>query len=160
MTDIGLALAVHVVAVVLWIGGVGVVATVLMPEIGRSRPPSERFPAFHALEKRFARQARVTTMLAGVSGLYMTWRLDVWSWFASAATWWMPAMALIWLIFTLMLFVIEPLFLDRWLARRAVSKPAATFQWIQRLHHVLLGLSLLTIAGAIAGVQGVNLFRW
>jgi uncharacterized membrane protein len=160
MSDIALALAVHVVAVVLWIGGVGVVATVLMPEISRSRPPGERFTAFHALEKRFARQARVTTMLAGASGLYMTWRLDAWSWFASAATWWMPAMALIWLIFTLMLFVIEPLYLDRWLARRAASKPAATFQWMQRVHHVMLGLSLLTIAGAIAGVQGVNLFRW
>lgn len=160
MTDIALALAVYVVAVVLWIGGVGVVATVLMPEIGRSRPPGERFAAFHALEKRFARQGRITTMLAGASGLYMTWRLDAWSWFASAATWWMPAMLLVWLIFTLMLFVVEPLFLQRLLSRRAALDPAAAFLWMQRLHHVLLGLSLLTIAGAVAGVQGVNLFHW
>jgi len=160
MTDIALALAVHVVAVVLWIGGVGVVATLLMPEIGRSRPPGERFAAFHALEKRFARQGRITTMLAGASGLYMTWRLDAWSWFASAATWWMPAMLLVWLIFTLMLFVVEPLFLQRLLSRRAALDPAAAFLWMQRLHHVLLGLSLLTIAGAVAGVQGVNLFHW
>jgi uncharacterized membrane protein len=160
MTDIALALAVHVVAVVLWIGGVGVVATVLMPEIGRSRPPGERFAAFHALEKRFARQGRITTMLAGASGLYMTWRLDAWSWFASAATWWMPAMLLVWLIFTLMLFAVEPLFLQRLLSRRAALDPAAAFLWMQRLHHVLLGLSLLTIAGAVAGVQGVNLFHW
>jgi uncharacterized membrane protein len=160
MTDIALALAVHVVAVVLWIGGVGVVATLLMPEIGRSRPPGERFAAFHALEKRFTRQGRITTMLAGASGLYMTWRLDAWSWFASAATWWMPAMLLVWLIFTLMLFVVEPLFLQRLLSRRAALDPAAAFLWMQRLHHVLLGLSLLTIAGAVAGVQGVNLFHW
>jgi uncharacterized membrane protein len=41
MTDIAFALAVHVVAVVLWIGGVGVVATVLMPAIRRSRPPED-----------------------------------------------------------------------------------------------------------------------
>ncbi|HUB12333.1 MAG TPA: hypothetical protein VMB34_10275 [Acetobacteraceae bacterium] len=160
MTDIALALAVHVVAVVLWIGGVGVVATVVMPEIGRSRPPAERFAAFHAVERRFAWQARVTTVVAGASGLYLTWRLDAWRWFASPDTWWMPAMLLIWLSFTLMLFVIEPLLLDRWLVRRVASDPAATFQWMQRLHHVLLGLSLLTIAGAVAGVQGVNLFRW
>lgn len=160
MTDLALALAVHVVAVVLWIGGVGVVATVVMPEIRRSRPPGERFAAFHRFERRFVRQARITTVLAGASGLYMTWRLNAWSWFHSAATWWMPAMVLIWLIFTLMLFVVEPLFLDRWLARRAVSAPAETFLLAQRLHHVLLGLSLLTIAGAVAGVQGVNLFRW
>lgn len=66
-------------------------------------------------------------------------------------------MALIWLIFTLMLFVIEPFFLDRWLARHAALQPAATFQWMQRLHHVLLGLSLLTIAGVLAGLHGLNL---
>jgi uncharacterized membrane protein len=160
MTGFALALAVHVVAVVLWIGGVGVVATVLMPEIGRSRPPGERFAAFHALERRFARQARVLTVLVGASGLYLTWQLDAWSWFASGATWWLPAMVLIWLIFTLMLFVIEPLFLERWLSGRAASDPAAAFQGMQRLHHVLLGLSLLTIAGAVAGIQGVNLFHW
>jgi uncharacterized membrane protein len=160
MNDIALALAIHVVAVVLWIGGVGVVATVLMPAIRRTRPPEERFAAFHELESRFAHQARITTLLAGGSGLYMTWRLDAWSWFDSADTWWLPAMVLIWLIFTVMLFVIEPFFLHRWMARRAASAPAAAFLWMQRLHHVLLGLSLLTIAGAVAGVQGVNLFRW
>ncbi|HEY3846994.1 MAG TPA: hypothetical protein VGL95_07765, partial [Acetobacteraceae bacterium] len=71
-----------------------------------------------------------------------------------------PAMVLIWLIFTLTLFVIEPFFLDRWLARRAASSPVATFLRMQRLHHVVLGLSLLTIADAVAGVQGINLFSW
>ena len=160
MTDIALALAIHVVAVVLWIGGVGVVATVIMPEIRCSRPPEECVAALHAIERRFAPQARIATVLAGASGLYMVWRLNAWNWFDSPDAWWMPAMVLIWLIFTLMLFVIEPLFLDRWLARRAMRDPAATFLWVQRLHHVLLGLSLLTIAGAVAGVQGVNLFRW
>jgi len=160
MTDIALALAIHVVAVVLWIGGVGVVATVIMPEIRHSRPPEERFAALHAMERRFAPQARIATVLAGASGLYMVWRLNAWRWFDSPDTWWMPAMVLIWLIFALLLFVIEPWFLGRWLARRAMHDPAATFLWAQRLHHVLFGLSLLTIAGAVAGVQGVNLFRW
>ena len=158
--DIVLALAVHVVAVVLWIGGVGMVATVLMPQIRRSYPPEERFAALHAVERRFATQARITSALVGATGLYMTWRLNAWSWFNSAATWWMPAMVLIWLVFTLMLFVIEPLALDRWLTRAAATAPAETFRWAQRLHHVLLGLSLLTIAGAVAGVQGFNLFSW
>lgn len=160
MTDIALALAVHVVAVVLWIGGMAVVATVLMPVIRRTRPPAERFAAFHELEIRFAHQARITTLLAGASGFYMTWRLNAWSWFHSADTWWMPAMLLIWLLFTLMLFVIEPFFLHRWTARRAASDPASAFLWMQRLHHVVLGVSLLTIAGAVAGVQGIDLFRW
>jgi uncharacterized membrane protein len=89
MIDVVLARVVHVVCVVLWIGGVGMVTTVLLPTIRRSWPAERRFQAFHALEHRFARQARVTTALVGASGFYMVWRLDAWSWFRTAGFWWM-----------------------------------------------------------------------
>ena len=65
MTDLALARALHVLAVVLWIGGVGMVTTVLLPAIRRSYPAAERFTVFHALEERFARQARVTPAIGG-----------------------------------------------------------------------------------------------
>jgi uncharacterized membrane protein len=92
MTDIVLARALHVLAVVLWIGGVGMVIT--------------------------------------------------------------------WAIFTVMLFVAEPLFLDRILARRAAAAPEATYRVVEWLHRGLLVLSLVTVAGAVAGSLGVNLFAW
>jgi uncharacterized membrane protein len=160
VTDIVLARVLHVLAVVLWIGGVGMVTTVLLPGIRRSYPPPERFAVFHALEQRFARQARITTVIAGVSGFYMAWRLDLWDRFRSAGFWWMHAMVLIWGIFTLMLFVIEPLLLERLLARRAASAPEATYRKVEWLHRALLTLSLLTVAGAVAGSLGVDLFEW
>jgi uncharacterized membrane protein len=158
LTDVVIARVVHVLAVVLWIGGVGMVTTVLLPAIRRTRPAAQRFEAFHALEQRFAGQARVTTLLAGASGFYMLWRLDAWSWFRFSGFWWLHAMVLVWLLFTLMLFVIEPLFLERLLARRAALAPEATYRVLEWLHRVLLALSLLTVAGAVAGSQGVNLF--
>jgi uncharacterized membrane protein len=126
MSDIMLARVLHVLAVVLWIGGVGMVTTVLLPAIRRQYEPPQRFPIFHALEQPFARQARITTALAGASGFYMAWRLDAWDRFRSAVFWWMHAMVLTWLVFTLMLFVIEPLFLERLLARHAAAAPDAT----------------------------------
>ncbi len=100
MTDVVLARVVHVLAVVLWIGGVGMVTTVLLPAMRRSYLPEQRFAAFQVLERRFANQARVTTALVGLSGLYMVWRLDAWSWFQIAAFWWMHAMVFVWLLFT------------------------------------------------------------
>jgi hypothetical protein len=124
------------------------------------RRDERRFQAFHALEHRFARQARVTTALVGASGFYMVWRPDAWSWFRAPGFWWMHAMVVTWLLFTLMLFVIEPLFLERLLARRTASAPEATYRLIEQLHRALLGLSLLTVAGAVAGSQGVDLFGW
>jgi uncharacterized membrane protein len=160
VTDLVFARVIHVLAVVLWIGGVGMVTTVLLPAIRQSYPAAERFPVFHSLEARFARQARVTTVLAGGSGLYMAWRLDAWDRFASLDFWWMHAMVLTWLVFTLMLFVLEPLFLERLLARRAADAPEATYRLVEWLHRFLLGLSLLTVAGAVAGSLGTNLFEW
>jgi uncharacterized membrane protein len=160
MTDIVLARALHVLAVVLWIGGVGMVTTVLLPAIRQAYPPPQRFDLFHHLEKRFAGQSRFTTALAGLSGLYMVWRLDAWDRFQTAGFWWMHAMVITWAIFTVMLFVAEPLFLDRILSRRAAAAPEATFRLVEWLHRGLLGLSLVTVAGAVAGSLGVNLLAW
>jgi uncharacterized membrane protein len=160
MTDIVVARVLHVLAVVLWIGGVGMVTTILLPAIRRSYPPPQRFAALHILEARFARQARITTALAGITGFYMVWRLDAWDRFRSAEFWWMHAMVLTWLVFTLMLFVIEPLFLEPLLLRRAASAPERTYRMVEWLHRLLLGFSLLTVAGAVAGAVGGNLFKW
>jgi hypothetical protein len=88
------------------------------------------------------------------------WRMDARPWFASAATWWSREVALIRRIVRPVAFSIEPLFPNRWLACRAASNSVATFRWMQRLRHVLLGLSLMTIVGAVAGLYGVNLCRW
>ena len=160
MTDLALARALHVIAVVLWIGGVGMVTTVLLPAIRRSYPAAQRFTVFHALEEHFARQARVTTALAGASGLYMLWQMDAWDHFASGSFWWMHAMVLTWAIFTLMLFVLEPLFLERLLARRAATAPEAAYRLVERLHWTLLALSMVTVAGAVAGSHGLDFFGW
>jgi uncharacterized membrane protein len=157
MTDFGIARALHLIMVVLWIGGVGMVTTVLLPAVRRACPPEQRFAEFHALESRFASQSRWTTGLAGLSGFYMVWRIDAWDRFTSATFWWMHAMVLTWLVFTMMLFVAEPWFLERWLARRAARNAEGTYRMVERLHWALLVLSLITVAGAAAGVAGVDL---
>jgi hypothetical protein len=66
----------------------------------------------------------------------------------------MHAMVAVWLLFTLMLFVAEPLFLHRWFLEAATRHPERTFRRIERLHWVLLTISLLTVLGAVAGSHG------
>ena len=154
MDDITLARALHVVGVVLWIGGVGFVTTVLLPAVRELKTPEERVQFFEAVERRFAWQARGTTLLTGLSGFYMTHQLGAWERFTDPAFWWMHAMTAIWLIFTIMLFVAEPLFLHRRFEARARRAPESTFRLVQRLHWVLLTLSLVTVAGALYGTHG------
>ncbi len=67
-------------------------------------------------------------------------------------------MVAVWLLFTLMLFLLEPLLLHRWFLSRAAAAPAATFRLIQGMHWILLILSIIVIFGAVAGGHGFPLF--
>lgn len=153
MLDVEVARVVHVLAVVLWIGGVGFVTLALLPYARGAASAAEGVRAFEAMERRFARQARLWVLLAGLSGLWISHRYELWPRFLDPAAWWMHAMVAVWLLFAVMLFIAEPLFLDRWFARRAAADPRGTLRLIFALHVVLLSFSLLTVAGAVWGVH-------
>jgi uncharacterized membrane protein len=150
----GIARALHVLAVVLWIGGVAMVTTILLPAVQRHARNGEQVEFFERIESRFAAQARWTTLLAGATGFWLVWHFNLWARFAEARFWWMHAMVAVWLLFTLMLFVLEPLSLHRRLLERLHRDPSGTFALIQRFHWVLLVLRLITVCGAVAGSHG------
>jgi membrane protein YdbS with pleckstrin-like domain len=118
----------------------------------------ERVQFFEQLEHRFAVQSRVSTLIVGASGYYLVQALDLWSRFGELRYWWMHAMVGVWAIFTVMLFVLEPLVLHRWFRARAQRDPAGTFTLVLNLHRALLAVSLVTVLGATAGVHGYSLF--
>jgi hypothetical protein len=149
-----LARMLHVAGVVLWIGGVAFVTLVLLPAVRRFEEPARRIAFFEEVERRFARQARVTTLLTGLTGFAMLWLLDGWSRYHDPRFWWLHAMTALWLVFTLLLFVLEPLVLHAWFRRRAAADPERTFAVVTWLHRVLLAASLVTVLGAVAGSHG------
>ena len=149
-----LARALHVLSIVLWIGGVAFVTTVLLPAIRKLPADARRIELFEQLEGRFALQARVTTVLAGATGLYQVHAMQAWSRYLDPAFWWMHLMTFVWLAFTLVLFVLEPLFLHRWFAAAARRDPERALRVVQGMHWVLLSLSLLAVVGAVAGSRG------
>jgi uncharacterized membrane protein len=157
VNDIAIAIAVHVLAIVWWIGGVAMVTTVLLPAARRVPDPAEGFAMFQRVEERFAWHARVATLLAAASGFYMVVRLHFWPLFLSATYWWLDAMVLVWALFTVVLFIAEPLFAHRWLQRQAVHAPERTLALLQRLHWIALLLSIATILGAAAGSHGLSI---
>ena len=151
--DFALARVLHVASIVGWIGGVWFVTFVVMPAINRNEQPTARLGAFHRIEQGFAPQARFWVLLAGVSGFWMTWRADLWARFTEPAFWWMHAMLILWTLFALMLFVIEPLFLHRRLAES--TTPESDFRLMVTMHRVLSLVALVTVLGAMAGAHGM-----
>lgn len=158
MTDVVIARALHVLAVVIWIGGVSMATTVVLAAVRRGDFGENRLQAFKAVEGRFVWQARAAVIVVGLTGIYMAWRLDLWDRFRTAHYWWMHAMVLVWLLFALLLFVAEPFILHRHFDRWALARPDVAFAWLQRAHWGLLLLSIVTILGAVAGSQGWSIF--
>jgi uncharacterized membrane protein len=154
VTSFVAARALHVLSVVLWIGGVAFVTTVLIPAIRRMPAEAERIELFQQLESRFALQARVTTVLAGASGLYMLHLMGAWNRYLDPSFWWIHLMTLVWFVFTVVLFALEPLFLHRWFVEAAQRDSVRAFRILHRMHWVLLTLSTVAIVGAVAGSRG------
>jgi len=117
MDSLALARALHVLAVVIWIGGVSVVTTAFLPALRGGELGADWLTTFQAIERRFVWQARAAIIIVGATGLYMIVQADLWDRFRSADYWWMHAMVALWTLFAIGLFVLEPLFLDRRLRR-------------------------------------------
>lgn len=148
----------HILGVVLWIGGVAFVTTVLIPALRRMPDQDKRYTLFETLEGRFSFQAKITTAITGLTGLYMIYYLDAWTRYLSLSFWWMHLMTIIWFIFTVVLFVLEPLFLHQWFHDQAEKDSDATFKVLHNMHKILLSLSLISVLGAVAGVRGFQYF--
>jgi len=147
------ARALHVAGVVLWIGGVGFIATVLLPALHRMPDAKDGLALFSAVEGRFKHQARIVTLITGLSGFYMLTALQAWGRYLHPAFWWIHLMTFIWLVFTVILFVIEPYLLSRRVHDRARRNPGRTLRLAHRLLSILLILSLIAIFGAVSGAH-------
>lgn len=153
LDDIELARALHVLFITHWIGGVAFITLVALPLARARKDPGEGWALFEAIERRFSTQVRWSIPLAGATGLWMAWRLDLWAQFADPTFWWLDAMVLVWALFMLIVFIVEPIAHPR-LTAEAGHDPAGVLRRIARAHLVLLAAAVVTILGAVAGVHG------
>ncbi len=154
-----LARVLHVIAVILWIGGVAMVTTVIIPAIKNLASKEDQVKMFEKIEGKFALQAKITTLITGLTGFYMLYELDGWDRYLNYRFWWVHAMTLIWVLFTLILYVLEPFILQKLFKKYVEKNPIKTFSFIHKMHWILLLLSLITTAGAVAGSHGWFLIK-
>ena len=123
LDDIELARALHVLFITHWIGGVAFVTLVALPHgAGREDGWPEAGRCSRRSKSASRRKLQWSIPLAGATGLWMAWRLDLWAQFADPGFWWLDAMALVWALFMVIVFVIEPVAHAR-LAAEAARDP-------------------------------------
>ncbi len=150
---------IHIISIVLWIGGVAMVTMVIIPAIKQLKQNKDKMNSFENIEGKFQKIAQITTLLSAASGFYMIYYLNAWDRFLSLKFWWMHAMVLVWFIFTLILFVLEPFVLHKLFKKFMDKNPEKTFKIMHRAHWILLILSVITIIGAVAGSHGLYFIK-
>lgn len=80
--------------------------------------------------------------------------LNAWDRYQHLQFWSIHLMTFIWIVFTVVLFVLEPLVLHRWFREQATKDSETAFSWLHRMHKVLLTLSLIAVVAAVAGAHG------
>jgi uncharacterized membrane protein len=152
--NLELARAIHVLALVHWIGGLAFVTTIVLPHARRLPSAKDAVASFEAFERRFAFQVRISILLVGLSGAYMLTELDAWSRFQSVSFWWLDLMVAVWGLFALMVYVLEPLVIHRLFHEFALRNKERAFAVATRLHAVALVASGFAIGAGVLGAHG------
>lgn len=155
MDDVTIARAVHVISVIHWMGGVAFVTAVILPMVAATAKPSRQIALFEQIERRFSAQVKISVPVAGLSGFYMADRLEVWHRFLAPSGWWLTAMALLWVLFMVILFVLEPFVLKGRLHALAAADPEGVMRLLQRAHWILLALGALVAVVGVLGAHGL-----
>jgi uncharacterized membrane protein len=152
--DFILARAVHLLALVHWIGGVAMVATIVLPRARALPDVRAALAAFEAFERRFVAQVRLSILLAGLSGFYMLNKMQAWERLLDPAFWWLMLMVAVWAVFALMVFVLEPLVVHRLFHDYALRDKERAFALAIWLHAVALTVAVVAIAAGVLGAHG------
>ncbi|MEY3725060.1 MAG: hypothetical protein RLZZ365_995 [Pseudomonadota bacterium] len=151
--DITLARALHILSIVIWIGGVSFVTVVLIPLL-RTNKDMDSLTLFNQIENRFAYIARAVVLIAGISGFYMVYQLNAWDRFFDLTFFWMHAMLILWLMFMVALFIVEPFFLKDHGRMVKQKHNISNLRKTQIVHWILLSLSLVVVVISVLGAHG------
>lgn len=137
------ALIIHVLSVVIWIGGVAFVTMIMFPIIQREQSSLEQVMMFQGVEHKFSKIAKVLVILTGLSGIYLIYEKGL-----------SPGvliMIFVWTLYASLLF-----FLEKPLFKKLFAKPSGEqlkteqiFFRLQAFHWFVLTLSFLAIAAGI-----------
>jgi uncharacterized membrane protein len=151
---VALARAIHVLALVHWIGGVAIVTTIVLPAARKLPDALAAITAFESFERHFAAQVRISIALVGLSGLYMLYAFDAWDRFRYPSFWWLHLMVAVWAAFASMVYVLEPLLIHRAFHDFALRETKRAFTIAMRLHAAALIISVVAVGAGVLGAHG------
>ena len=149
-----LLIAVHVLAVVIWIGGVAFVTMTVFPMIMRMEGSLEKVIFFQGMEHRFAKIAKTAVFIAGLTGGWLLYITGEWKVLFTGQGIGPTFMLVVWTLYVLVLLFEAKLF-KLLFSGESQQDTAKVFSRLSIFHWVVLALSLIAVGiGVWAGHGG------
>jgi len=149
---------IHLLTVILWIGGLAFVTVIMLPITLSTKDSLQKVLSFQRVEHRFAKQARIYNVITGASGfamLYITgWHNLLFTGQGIPLT----VMTMIWVFWFVMLWGLEPLIIRKMLEKMLKGEEKMDIDGVFRkmfvLHWVLMAVSLVAAAAGALTAHG------
>lgn len=148
-------MAIHVLGVVVWIGGVAFVTMIVFPMIMKMEGSLEKVLFFQSLEHRFAKIAKLCVLIVGLTGAWLLYLTGEWSLLLKTSGIGPTIMLAVWILYVLVLLFEAKLFKVIF-GKETEQDMGKVFFRVTVFHWVVLGLSLLAVGvGVLAGHGGI-----
>ena len=129
-----IAVTLHIMSIVVWIGGVTFVTLVTFPMVLRMDKSLEMVMMFQGTEHRFVKIAKAMVVLAGLSGFYLLYEKGL-----STAV---IIMIVIWAVYASLIFGLEKILFAKLFGNPEDQKDMKqVFKILQIFHWIVLGVS-------------------
>ena len=148
-----LSAALHVIGVVIWIGGVAFVTMILLPMVHSMTDPMEKALLFQGVEHRFSRIVKAVIIVVGITGLYNLYQKRL---YVIMPTWqglWLDLMVGVYIFYSLLIFGLEKILFKRIFKDMKNMDANQIFFRMSVFHWVVLALSLLAVGGGVIGAR-------
>ncbi len=153
---------IHLLTVILWIGGLAFVTMIVLPMAIKTPDALQKVLLFQRVEHRFAGIARFYNLVTGVTGfvmMFMTgWHRTLFTRGGIPLT----VMTLVWVFWFVMLFGLEPIIIRKMLDNMAKGGAKleidTIFIRLNRLHYFMVAISLIASAAGALVAHGGGIF--
>lgn len=149
---------IHLLTVILWIGGLAFVTTMVLPMAIKDPDPLRKVLTFQRIEHRFAPTAKWYNLITGASGFVMIFQMGWHKVLFTRQGIPLTFMVLVWVFWFVMLFGLEPIVIKKMLERMAKSgekmEIETVFARMNRMHWMMLIVSLAASAAGVLTAHG------
>lgn len=149
-----LLISIHVLGVIIWIGGVAFVTIIIFPMIIRMEGSIEKVMFFQGVEHRFAKIAKISVIIVGITGIWLLYLTHGWNSLFKVSGIGPTLMSIVWTFYVLVLLFEGKLFklIFKGEAQQDTTK---VFKRLTAFHWIVLCLSILAVVvGVWAGHGG------